>query len=51
MLSADKAIFCVISPELFEAIMEEIADQDSYKNVLTGLAEKSSAVEVDFDEL
>ena len=51
VLEHDKAVFYAIPPELFEAIMEEIADQDLHKRILTRLAEKSSAVEVDLDEL
>ena len=51
VLNHDKAAFYAVPPELFKAIMEEIADQDLHKKVLTRLAEKSSAVEVDLDKL
>ena len=51
VLNHNKAAFYLIEPELFEAIMEEIADQDLYKKVLARLGEKSNAVEVDLDDL
>lgn len=51
VLNHNKAAFYMIEPELFEAIMEEISDQDLYKKVLARLADKSSAVEVDLDDL
>ncbi|MBK1693931.1 antitoxin [Chromatium weissei] len=51
VLNHNKTAFYMIEPELFEAIMEEIADQDLYKKVLARLADKSSAIEVDLDDL
>ena len=51
VLNHNKAAFYMIEPELFEAIMEEIADQDLYKKVLARLGDKSNAVEVDLDDL
>lgn len=51
VLNNDKAAFYMIEPEFFEAIMEEVADQDLYKKILIRLADKSSAVEVDLDDL
>ncbi len=38
-------------PELFEAMMEEIADQDLYQKVLARMADKVNAIEVDLDDL
>lgn len=51
VLNHNKTAFYMIEPELFEAIMEEIADQDLYKKVLARLVDKSSAIEVDLDDL
>jgi antitoxin StbD len=51
VLNHNKTAFYMIEPELFEAIMEEITDQDLYKKVLVRLADKSSAIEVDLDDL
>jgi antitoxin StbD len=51
VLSHNKAAFYMIEPALFEAIMEEIADQDLNKKVLARLADKAQALEVSLDEL
>lgn len=51
VLSHNKAAFYMIEPALFEAIMEEIADQDLNKKVLARLADKAQAIEVSLDEL
>ncbi|PQJ95013.1 type II toxin-antitoxin system Phd/YefM family antitoxin [Chromatium okenii] len=51
VLNHNKTAFYMIEPELFEAIMEEIADQDLYKKVLARLVDKLSAIEVDLDDL
>lgn len=51
VLSHNKAAFYMIEPALFEAIMEEIADQDLNEKVLARLADKAQAIEVSLDEL
>jgi len=51
VLNHNKSAFYMIEPEIFEAIMEEISDQDLYKKLLGRLADKSSAVEVNLDDL
>jgi antitoxin StbD len=51
VLNHNKTAFYMIEPELFEAIMEEIADQDLYKKVLARLADKANAIEVNLDDL
>lgn len=51
VLNHNKAAFYMIEPKLFEAIMEEIADQDLYRKVLARLADKSNAIEVNLDDL
>jgi antitoxin StbD len=51
VLNHNKTAFYMIEPELFEAMMEEIADQDLYKKVLARLADKANAVEVNLDDL
>jgi antitoxin StbD len=40
VLNHNKAAFYMIEPELFEAMMEEIADQDLYQKVLARMADK-----------
>jgi antitoxin StbD len=41
----------MVEPPLFEALMEELADQELYRKVLRRMADKSKAVEVDIDNL
>lgn len=51
VLNHNKAAFYMVEPQLFEAMIEELANQDLYRTVLARAAEKSSAVEVDVDEV
>ena len=51
VLNHNRAAFCMIEPRLFEAMMDELADQDLYRKALSRLADKSRAVEVDIDDL
>lgn len=45
VLNHNKAAFYMIEPELFEALMEEIADQNLYKKVLARRANKGKALD------
>ena len=51
VLNHNRAAFYMVEPRLFEAMMEELADQDLYRKAASRLAEKSRAVEVDIDDL
>ncbi len=51
VLNHNRPAFYMLEPTLFAAILEELADQDLYRTVLTRLAEKDKAVEVDLDEI
>ncbi|MGM9516688.1 type II toxin-antitoxin system Phd/YefM family antitoxin [Roseateles sp. DB2] len=51
VLSHNKAAFYMVKPELYEATMEELADRELMQKVRSRLADKSRAVEVNFDEL
>lgn len=51
VLNHNRAAFYMIEPRLFEAMMDELADQDLYRKALSRLADKSRAVEVDIDDL
>ena len=51
VLNHNRAAFYMLEPRLFEALMEELADQDLYRKAISRLADKSRAVEVDIDEL
>lgn len=49
VLNHNKAAFYMIEPHLFQAMMEELADQELHRKVLSRMAEKANAVEVDID--
>lgn len=51
VLSHNKAAFYMVQPELFEALMEDLADRELLNKVRARLADRGQAVEVDFDEL
>ncbi len=41
----------MIEPALFEAMLEELADQELHQTVLARLDERAKAIEVDVDEI
>lgn len=51
VLNHNKAAFYMVEPQLFQAMVEELADQDLYRTVLARATEKGQAVEVDIDEI
>ncbi len=51
VLNHNRAAFYMIEPRLFEAMMEELADQEVYRKAISRLAHKERAVEVDIDDL
>ncbi len=51
VLNHNRAAFYMIEPQLFEAMLDELADQDLYRKAVSRLADKARAVEVDIDDL
>ncbi|UXH80192.1 type II toxin-antitoxin system Phd/YefM family antitoxin [Roseateles amylovorans] len=51
VLNHNKAAFYMVEPELFQVLMEELADRDLMAKVRARLIDKSRAVEVDIDDL
>jgi antitoxin StbD len=51
VLSHNKAAFYMVEPALFEAMLEELADQELHRKVLARLGERAQAIEVDADEI
>ncbi len=51
VLNHNKAAFYMIEPALFEAMLEELADQDLHRVVLERMGERSRAIEVDIDAI
>lgn len=50
-LSHSKAAFYLVEPALLEALIEELADQDLHRTVLSRMGERSLALEVDIDAI
>ena len=51
VLNHNKAAFYMLEPQLFEAMLEALADQDLHRKVLARRKERSQAIEVDVDEI
>jgi antitoxin StbD len=51
VLSHNKAAFYMVEPALFEAMLEELADQELHRTVLSRMGELSRAIEVDIDAI
>ena len=51
VLSHNKAAFYLVEPALFEAMLEELVDQELRGKVMARLDERARAIEVDVDEI
>jgi antitoxin StbD len=51
VLNHNKAAFYMVEPKLFEAMLDELADQELHRKVLARMGERSQAVEVDIDQI
>lgn len=51
VLKRNRVAFYVVEPGMFEAMMDEFADQELCGRAASRLADKSRAIEVDIDEL
>ena len=51
VLNHNKAAFYVVEPALFEAMLDELADQDLHRTVLARMGERANAIEVDIDAI
>ena len=51
VLNHNRPAFYMISPKLFEALVEELADRELVNLARQRLLEKGNAVEVDLDQL
>ncbi len=51
VLNHNRAAFYMVEPRLFEAMVDEIADQELYRKAVSRLARRSQAVEVDLDDI
>ncbi len=46
-----KPVFYAMDPLLYEAIMEDLADNATYKKTIERLGDKATLIEVDLDDL
>lgn len=51
VLNHNKAAFYMVEPALFEAMLEELSDQELNRKVLARMSERAQAIEVDIDEI
>ena len=51
VLNHNKAAFYMVEPSMFEAMLEELADQDLHRKVLARKNERAHAIEVDIDQI
>ena len=51
VLNHNKIAFYMIEPALFEALLEELSDQDFHRTVLSRMNERAQAIEVDIDAI
>ena len=51
VLNHNKAAFYMVEPALFEAMLDELADQDLHRTVLARIGERAHAIEVDIDAI
>lgn len=51
VLNHNRVAFYIVKPRLFEAMMDELANQELYCRAASRLANQFRAIEVDIDEL
>lgn len=51
VLNHNRPAFYMVTPKLFESMVEELADRDLVELVRRRLARKETAIEVDIDQL
>ena len=51
VLNHNRPAFYMVTPKLFEALVEELADRDLLEIARRRLARKDTAIEVDIDEI
>ncbi|MBK7006432.1 MAG: type II toxin-antitoxin system Phd/YefM family antitoxin [Burkholderiales bacterium] len=51
VLNHNKAAFYMIEPALFEALLDELGDQELHRTVLARMGERAQAIEVDIDAI
>jgi antitoxin StbD len=51
VLNHNKAAFYMVEPALFQAMLDELADQELHQKVMARMRERAQAIEVDIDNV
>lgn len=51
VLTHNKAAFYLVEPALFQAMLDELGDQELQRKVLARMGERAQAIEVDIDKI
>jgi len=51
VLNHNKAAFYMVEPALFQAMLDELADQELHQKVMARMRERAKAIEVDIDNV
>lgn len=51
VLNHNKAAFYMVEPVLFQAMLDELADQELHHKVIARMGERARAIEVNVDEV
>lgn len=51
VLNHNKAAFYMVEPALFQAMLDELADQELHHKVVARMRERAQAIEVSIDEV
>ena len=51
VLNHNRAAFYMVEPALFQAMLDELADQELHQKVVARMRERAQAIEVDIDDV
>lgn len=51
VLNHNRAAFYMVEPALFQAMLDELADQELHQKVMARMRERAQAIEVDIDDV
>ncbi len=51
VLNHNRAAFYMVEPALFQAMLDELADQELHQKVMARMRERAQAIEVDIDNV
>lgn len=51
VLDQNKTFFYMVQPQVFEAMLEELADKELYRKVVARVGERAEAIELNIDDI